>query len=103
VNRLIALGFLLSLATACHENKEAEGPMERAGKNVDHAAKTTKEKLRAAAEETDTAAHHAVHNTGVAIEQAGRKLKGTDTLPPASPAPALSAAPAASAAPKKSE
>lgn len=92
MNRLIILGVLLSLATACHDNKEAEGPMERAGKHVDNAAEKTKEGLKKAGEKTGAAAEKAVHATGEAFEKAGDKLKGTGEP-----------APASSAAPKKSE
>jgi hypothetical protein len=109
VNRLVFLGFLLSLATACHENKDAEGPMERAGKKLDHAGEKTKEGLQTAAEKTDEAAHKAVQATGEALGKAGDKLKNSKGATPASsaapqkPAPTPSAAPAPSAAPQKSE
>jgi hypothetical protein len=94
VNRLILLGFLLPLATACHKNKDAEGPMERAGKNVDKAAEETKAGLQTAAEKTDEAAHKAVQATGEALGKAGDKLKGSKGATPAA---------APSAEPKKSE
>jgi len=51
--------------------------MERAGKNVDHAA-----------EKTGTALEKAAHATGEAFEKTGKKLKGEGTA-----APARSAAP----------
>lgn len=92
MSRLIILGVLLALVPACHENKDAEGPMERAGKQVDHAAETTSEKLKEAAKDTDKAARRAVKNTGAALKEAGEKLEGNS-----------SPAPAPSAAPKKSE
>jgi len=94
VNRLIISGILLSLAVACHKNKDAEGPMERAGKHVDNAAEKTKEGLQKAAEKTDEAAHKAVHATGEAFEKAGQKLKSNSGATPA---------PSSSAEPKKSE
>jgi hypothetical protein len=93
VNRLIILGVLLSLATACHDNKEAEGPMERAGKHVDNAAEKTKEGIKKAGEKTGEAAEKAVHATGEAFEKAGEKLKGTGEKP----------APSSSAEPQKSQ
>jgi hypothetical protein len=68
---------LWSLA-GCHQDKEAEGPMERAGKHVDHAA-----------EKTGQALEKAAHKTGEAFEKAGKKLKGNDA-----PAPAPSQKPA---------
>jgi len=94
VNRFILLGLVLSLATACHKNKDAEGPMERAGKHVDNAAEKTKEGLEKAAEKTDEAAHKAVQATGEAFEKTGEKLKGTKGATPAS---------SSSPEPKKSE
>jgi len=66
------------LVLGCHHDKEAEGPMERAGKHVDHAA-----------EKTGQALEKAAHKTGEAFEKAGKKLKGNDAPPPApSPKPA---------------
>ena len=109
VNRLILLGFLLSLATACHKDKDAEGPMERAGKKLDYAGEKTKEGLETAAEKTDEAAHKAVQATGEALGKAGDKLKNSKGATPMSsaapqkPAPTSSAAPAPSGAPQKSE
>ena len=84
MNRLILSGLVLLLATACHKDKDAEGPMERAGKHVDNAADKTKAGLQKAAEKTDEAAHKAVHATGEAFEKAGQKLKGTSGATPAS-------------------
>lgn len=84
---------LLVLVAGCHDNKQAEGPIERAGKRVDHAAEKTGHALETAAEKTGEATKKAAHATGKALEKAGEKLKGDDP-----PAPASSAAPA-----KKSE
>jgi hypothetical protein len=66
VKHALLLGAVLSWVVGCH-NKQAEGPMERAGKHVDHAAKKTGE-----------AAKKAVHATGEAFEKTGKKLKGND-------------------------
>jgi len=77
VNRLILSGLVLSLAVACHKDKDAAGPMQRAGKHIDNAAEKTKAGLEKAAEKTDEAAHKAVHATGEAFEKAGQKLKGS--------------------------
>jgi|EndMetStandDraft_5_1072996.scaffolds.fasta_scaffold3441009_1 protein tyrosine phosphatase (PTP) superfamily phosphohydrolase (DUF442 family) len=71
------MGLALGLATACHNNKDAEGPAQRAGKSVDHAAEKTGQALHKAAVKTDEAAHKAVTATGSAFEKAGQKLKGT--------------------------
>lgn len=84
VNRLIVSALVLSLAAACHKNKDAEGPMQRAGKHIDNAAEKTKAGLEKAAVKTDEAAHKAVHATGDAFEKAGHKLKGTSDATPAS-------------------
>jgi hypothetical protein len=78
VKHTLIVSLVLGLVVGCHENKQAEGPMERAGKNVDHAAEKTGKALEGAAD-----------RTGEALEQAGRKLKGSDSA-----APASSAAPA---------
>jgi hypothetical protein len=87
MSRLPLLCLLFPLALACHKNKDAEGPMERAGKNVDKAAKKTGEALETAAEKTGAAADKAAHATGNAFEKAGQKLKGEDepTKAPAKP------------------
>lgn len=70
-----------SLALACHHDKQAQGPMERAGKSVDHAAKKTGQALETAAKKTGTAAERAAEATGDALQKAGKKLKGDS--PPA--------------------
>lgn len=77
-------GLVLALVSACHDNKQAEGPAERAGKHVDNAAKKTGAALEKAAEKTDKAAHKAVTATGEALEKAGQKLKGAPSATPAS-------------------
>jgi hypothetical protein len=83
VSRILLLGTALLVTSACHKNKDAEGPMERAGKHVDDAAEKTGEALGTAAEKT-----------GDALERAGQKLKGGDASKPApQPAPSGSAAP----------
>ncbi len=87
--RLFALIAAAALLLGCHKNKQAEGPIERAGKHVDNAAEKTGQALHTAAEKTDAGVHKAVSATGEAFEKAGQKLKGT---PSATPAP--SAAPA---------
>lgn len=83
VKHFLTLGLLatLALAAACHKNKDAEGPMERAGKNVDKAAKKTGEALETAAEKTGDAAEKAADATGKAFEKAGKKLQGDDEAP----------------------
>jgi len=78
VRRLLLLCLVVPLALACHKNKDAEGPMERAGKNVDKAAKKTGEAVETAAEKTGEAADKAAKATGEALEKAGSKLKGKD-------------------------
>lgn len=79
---LLALSF--SLLVACHHDREAEGPVQRAGKHVDNAAEKTGAALQKAAEKTDQAAHTAVQATGNAFEKAGQKLKGSPSATPAS-------------------
>ena len=78
--RTVLLGIgALSLVglVACHKDKGAEGPGERAGRSIDHAARKTGDALHRAAVKTDEAAHKAVHATGNAFEKAGQKLKGS--------------------------
>lgn len=88
VNRLLLASSLSVLfISACHNNKDAEGPMERAGKNVDRAAKESGQELRKAAKKTGAAVERATDATGEALEKAGKKLKGDDA-PPAQPKPA---------------
>jgi hypothetical protein len=80
--------ILVVLVVGCHKNKDAEGPIERAGKNVDHAAEKTGHALETAAEKTGEATKKAAHATGKAFEKAGKKLQGDDTPAPSSaPAP----------------
>jgi hypothetical protein len=73
VNRYFALSIL---AVACHQNREAGGPMERAGKHVDHAAEKTGDALEGAAQKTAAGADKAAHATGKVLEKAGDKLQG---------------------------
>ena len=79
VNRILLLTATLLVTSACHKDKDAEGPVERAGKHVDNAAEKTGEALSTAAEKT-----------GDALEKAGHKLKGDDAAPASSAAPAPS-------------
>jgi hypothetical protein len=71
--RYIALAVV---TTACHQNREAGGPMERAGKHIDHAADKTGDALERAAQKTAVGADKAAHATGKAFEKAGDKLQG---------------------------
>ena len=81
MKRVLLIGLCLWLSTGCHKNKDAEGPIERAGKHVDHAAEKTGEALHTAADKTGEAAGKAAHATGEAFEKTGKKLKGDDTPP----------------------
>jgi hypothetical protein len=76
VKHVLLVTLSLSSLVGCHQDKEAEGPMERAGKHVDDAA-----------EKTGRALEKAAHKTGEAFEKAGKKLKGSDAPAP-SPKPA---------------
>ena len=87
MKHLALFSFALLLAVGCHDNKQAEGPVERAGKHVDNAAKKTGAALEKAAEKTDEAAHKAVTATGEAFEKAGQKLKGTPSATPSNEPP----------------
>jgi hypothetical protein len=82
VKHVALFGLVLALVSACHDNKQAEGPAERAGKHVDNAAQKTGAALEKAAEKTDEVAHKAVTATGEAFEKAGQKLKGTPSATP---------------------
>jgi hypothetical protein len=64
------LALIFTSFVGCHRNQGAEGPMERAGRNVDRAADKTGKALGKAAEKT-----------GEAFEKAGKKLKGNDAAP----------------------
>jgi hypothetical protein len=60
MNRHAIVTAILSgslLAVACHKEKPAEGPAERAGRKVDEAAEKTKEAGQKAADDTKEAAH----------------------------------------------
>jgi hypothetical protein len=88
VNRLLlACSLTVALASACHRDRDAEGPMERAGKGVDRAADESGRALRKGAEKTGEAVEHAADATGEALQKAGKKLKGDDT-PKTEPKPA---------------
>jgi hypothetical protein len=76
VKRTLLVCLVASLAFACHQDKEAEGPMQRAGKNVDRAAQKTGQALETAAKKTGDAAERAADATGDALQKAGSKLKG---------------------------
>ncbi len=84
VNRTLLICLVASLTFACHQDKQAEGPMERAGKNVDRAAQKTGHALETAAKKTGAAAERAADATGDALQKAGQKLKGDE--PPRAPA-----------------
>jgi hypothetical protein len=84
---VLAIGLL----AGCHKNREAEGPVERAGASVDDAAQKTGAALNKAAVKTDEAAHQAVTATGNAFEKVGQKLKGAPSATqPSERAPAQS-------------
>jgi hypothetical protein len=78
VKRLLIVGLLAALAVGCHKNKDAEGPIERAGKKVDKATVKTGQALEKAAEKTGAAAEKAAQKTGEAFETVGEKLQGKD-------------------------
>ena len=84
---------VFSLLVGCHKNKDAEGPIERAGKHVDNAAEKTGHALETAAEKTGEATQKAAHATGKAFEKAGKKLQGDDAPRPASSSSAPQKAP----------
>jgi len=88
VKHTLWVSLVLSLIVGCHHDKEAEGPMERAGKHIDNAAEKTGKALEKAAEKTGDAAKKGAHATGEAFEKAGSKLKGADAPPAASAKPA---------------
>jgi hypothetical protein len=74
---MVLLGTGLFLLVACHRDRDAAGPGQRAGQGLDNAAQKTGSALHKAAVKTDEAAHKAVHATGEAFERAGQKLKGS--------------------------
>ena len=76
---------VLVLASACHQNQQANGPFERAGKHLDTAADKTGTALKTAAEKTGEAVETAGHATGKALGKVGEKLQGKSP-PPAAPA-----------------
>ena len=84
VKRTLLLGLVVWLTFACQRDREAEGPLERAGKNVDHAAEKTGQALEKAAKKTGVAAERAADATGDALQKAGKKLKGDESPAPTS-------------------
>ncbi len=86
----VAHGVALLLLVACHHDKDAAGPAERAGRGIDRAADKTGAAFHRAAVKTDEAAHRAVRATGEAFEKAGKKLKSAPraTQKAAEPKPA---------------
>ena len=87
------LGTLL-VVTACHHDRGAAGPMERAGRGVDTAAEKTGGALDKAAVKTGDALGKAGRATGRAFERVGQKLQGE---------PSASGRPARSSSPKPSD
>jgi hypothetical protein len=81
----VHLLMILVLANACHQNQQAQGPFERAGKHLDTAAEKTGSALKTAADKTGQAVETAGHATGKAFGKVGDKLQGK------SPSPATSA------------
>ena len=79
----LTLSLALVVVAGCHRDRDAEGPMERAGKHVDNAA-----------QKTGNALEKAAHKTGEAFEKAGKKLQGAGASSHDDPAP--SSAPDAS-------
>jgi len=80
-DRRVRLLAALLLASACHQNQEAQGPFERAGKHVDSAAEKTGSALSTAAQKTGKAVETAGRATGKALGKAGDKLRGTSPSP----------------------
>ena len=72
------LGTLL-VVTACHHNRDAAGPMERAGRGVDKSAEKTGTALDRAAVKTGDALDKAGRATGRAFQRVGQKLQGEPT------------------------
>jgi hypothetical protein len=79
VKHVLLLALVACLCSSCHQNKQAEGPLERAGKNVDNAAHKTGHALETAAQKTGAAAERAADATGDALQKAGKKLQGEET------------------------
>jgi hypothetical protein len=75
--RLSVFAFLLSLLVAvagCSE-KEAEGPAERMGKQIDEAAGTLQEETAGAVEATQEQAAEAKSALGEKMEEMGEKMQ----------------------------
>jgi hypothetical protein len=83
--KLTSLIAATLLATACHQNQQAEGPLERAGKHLDNAAEKTGSALKIAAKKTGEVAGNASRATGKALGRIGDKLDG-ESPPPATTA-----------------
>jgi hypothetical protein len=76
----------LLLATACHHDREAGGPLERAGRGVDHAAQKTGEALGRAGDATTKAFKGAATDLGVRGSP-DAKPAGKGAPEPGKPAP----------------
>lgn len=75
--RLLATTFVtLAILAACHRDRDAAGPMERAGQGVDNAADKTGTALKGAAHKTGDALDTAGRATGNAFKKVGNKLSG---------------------------
>lgn len=79
VKRALWICSMAWLVAACHQNKNADGPMQRAGKNLDRAAHKTGQALEKAAQKTGAAAERAAQVTGDALQKTGKKLKGDES------------------------
>ena len=86
---------VLLLVCACHHDRPAEGPFERAGQGLDTAADKTGTALKGAALKTGDALDSAGKATGRAFERAGDKLQGKGQTAPAPSTPAPGAKPPA--------
>ena len=87
---------VLLLVSACHHDRDANGPFERAGKGVDNAAQKTGDALGRAGEATGDALERAGNATGKAFKGAGTDLgvRGSPDAKPASSNPPRATKPA---------
>ena len=86
--KLSGLVCALALVGGCRQNQQAQGPLERAGKHLDHAAEKTGQALKTAAEKTREGAEKEARATGKALEKIGGRLDGKVSDPrPERPAP----------------
>ena len=86
--KLSSLICAFALVGGCRQNQQAQGPLERAGKHLDHAAEKTGQALKTAAEKTGEGAEKGAQATGKAFEKIGDKLDGKGSDPsPERPAP----------------